>query len=216
MLSEALKLHRRNRGWSLRELAKRSDISASALSKVERGELSLTYDKLQQLAEGLGVDISALFRMDRQDSVREPMTRRSFASARDGETVTTNNYVYRFVHTDIAKKAFNPIVAEIRARSLQDFGPLVVHPGEEFTHVIEGAVTLITEHYSPLRMVAGESVYFDSGMPHAYLNSGDGVARVLCICSERSTIDEASDQPTAAASAGQDATHVLRGSREFI
>ena len=72
----------------------------------------------------------------------------------------------------------------LRAKSLEQFGELVRHSGEEYTYVLEGRVVLHTEFYDPKVMEVGESVYIDSNMGHAYL-AGDGCdeAVVLCVCS---------------------------------
>ena len=73
--------------------------------------------------------------------------------------------------------------ADVRARSLEEFGELVRHPGEEFAYVLEGAVYLHTSLYTPVRLNVGDSIYFDSGMAHAYLKADSGPCRVLSICS---------------------------------
>jgi uncharacterized cupin superfamily protein len=73
-------------------------------------------------------------------------------------------------------------VAEIKARSLAEFGELVVHPGEELAFVLEGTVDLYTALYAPVRLNVGDSIYFDSGMGHAYIAVGEGACRVLSIC----------------------------------
>ena len=57
------------------------------------------------------------------------------------------------------------------------------HTGEEFALVLEGAVELHTELYAPARLEAGDSIYFDSTMGHAYLAAAPGRCRVLAVCS---------------------------------
>src|SRR5690348_8002952 len=56
-----LKRLRRERGWPLAELSKRSGLPTSTLSKVENGKMSLTYDKLARISEGLGIEIASIF-----------------------------------------------------------------------------------------------------------------------------------------------------------
>ena len=76
------------------------------------------------------------------------------------------------------------MLARLRVKSLEEFGDLVRHSGEEYTYVLEGRVVLHTEFYDPLTLEVGESVYIDSNMGHAYV-VGDGCreAAVLCLCS---------------------------------
>ena len=60
-LGTALRSIRKERDWSLADMATATGLSVSSLSKIENGQRSLTYDKLVQLAESLSVDISRLF-----------------------------------------------------------------------------------------------------------------------------------------------------------
>ena len=48
-------------GLTLAETSARTRLAVSTLSKVENGQLSLTYNKLVQLSEGLEIDISTFF-----------------------------------------------------------------------------------------------------------------------------------------------------------
>lgn len=77
-----------------------------------------------------------------------------------------------------------PIRARIEAASLEAFGPLERHGGEEFLIVLEGTVEVRTEHFAPVTLRRGEGVYLDSGMGHAYLSAGETDAEVLCVCTE--------------------------------
>jgi transcriptional regulator with XRE-family HTH domain len=60
-LGKRLRDHRRQRGWTLQQMAAATGVAISTLSKVERGHMSPTYDKLLQLSRGLGVDIAEFF-----------------------------------------------------------------------------------------------------------------------------------------------------------
>src|SRR4030095_7593505 len=52
----------RNReGWTLKQMSEKSGIPVSTLSKVEHDRLTLTYDKLYQVAQRLGMRMSELF-----------------------------------------------------------------------------------------------------------------------------------------------------------
>ena len=60
-LGAALKALRLQKGWTLAEVSRRTGFSVPTLSKVENDKLSLTYDKLIRVSEGMEVDISQLF-----------------------------------------------------------------------------------------------------------------------------------------------------------
>jgi transcriptional regulator with XRE-family HTH domain len=176
-----LKEQRLSRGWTLAEVSERTGLPVSTLSKVENDKISLTYDKLVRLSQGLEIDISLLF--GGADAPQRSVSgRRSVTRAHEGRSIETSNYGHRYVAADLLNKSFIPVVAEIRARTLEEFGELVRHPGEEFAYVLEGTVDLHTSLYAPVRLNAGDSIYFDSGMGHAYIAASEGVCRVLSIC----------------------------------
>lgn len=195
-LGPALRGLRRRNHWTLSEVAQKTGLSISTLSKAERNQLSLTYDKLVQLAQGLDVDITTFFDGETSEaSSGLPASRRSINRVDDGQVIDTDNYHHVYLSTDLLRKKFVPLVADIRARSLQEFGDMVQHAGEEFAYVLEGTVEVHTEHYAPAVLKAGESIYFDSHMAHAYIARGAGRCRVLSICSApESTLKEAMNQ----------------------
>lgn len=179
---ESLRAIRLRRGWTLAEVSDRTGLPVSTLSKIENGKMSLTYDKLSRISAGLEIDIAQLFSRE----VATPVAtggRRSITRAGEGRAIETEHYGHLYPAADLLNKRFVPIVAEIRARSLQEFGDFIRHPGEEYAYVIEGAIELHTELYAPTRLETGDSIYFDSSMGHAYIAAAPGRCRVLSICS---------------------------------
>jgi hypothetical protein len=85
--------------------------------------------------------------------------------------------------TELLNKRLIPIIVDIRARSLEEFGELVRHSGEEYVYVLEGEIEVHTSAYAPVRLKAGDSIYFDSTMGHAYIAASSGPCRVLGVCS---------------------------------
>jgi transcriptional regulator with XRE-family HTH domain len=179
-----LREERLRRGWTLGEVGARTGLPVSTLSKIENDKISLTYDKLARLSQALEIDISRLF--GGQDAPQETVSgRRSITRANAGRSIDTENYGHRYLAADLLNKSFIPVVAEIRTRSLQEFGELITHEGEEFAYVLEGAVDLYTSMFAPVRLNVGDSIYFDSAIGHAYLAASDGPCRVLSICTGR-------------------------------
>lgn len=180
----ALRSLRLQKGWTLAEVSERTGLPVSTLSKIENGKMSLSYDKLARLSTGLDVDIGALFSQGRPaPPVNAFHGRRSITRAGDGRAIETSTYGHLYPASDLLHKRFVPIVAEVRARSLEAFGEMIRHPGEEYAFVLEGVVELHTDLYAPVRLETGDSIYFDSGMGHAYIAASEGPCRLLSICS---------------------------------
>jgi transcriptional regulator with XRE-family HTH domain len=183
-LGAALRGLRARNGWTLAHVSDRTGLSITTLSKVENDRISLSYDKLVRLSEGLEIDIEELFALPGQHAGQAVVSgRRSVNPAGGGTLVATRNYDYRYLSSDLVHKKFIPIETDIRARTLEEFGPLVKHTGEEFIYVLEGEIEVHTELYAPFVLKAGESVYLDSSMGHAYLAKTEHLCRIIGVCS---------------------------------
>jgi transcriptional regulator with XRE-family HTH domain len=180
----ALRQVRTQKGLTLAEVSRRTGLPLSTLSKVENDKMSLTYDKLVRISDGLEIDLERLFVSDSAQALQAtPTGRRSIARVDDGSAIETPEYRYLYPAADVLHKRFVPIIIEARARSIEEFGELSRHHGEEYVYVLEGVVELHTDLYAPTRLAAGESIYYDSGMGHAFIAVSPGVCRFLSICS---------------------------------
>lgn len=183
-LGSLLRGLRTRNGWTLKEMSDRSGIPVSTLSKVEHDRLTLTYDKLQAATQKLGIRMSDLF-ADSADAPETAVTaRRSIGTNDRAIQVTTPNYDYHYLCPELRRKRMIPILTNIRAKTVEEFGDLVRHPGEEFIYVLKGRIEVHTEFYEPEVLDEGESIYLDSQMGHAYIVAeGCEEASVLGICS---------------------------------
>lgn len=175
----------RNReGWTLKQMSAKSGIPVSTLSKVEHDRLTLTYDKLYQLSQRLGMRMSELFAESDETAATPVMARRSLGDLDNAVRVETPNYDYHYLCTELRRKRMIPVITTIRARTSEQFGELVHHAGEEFVYVLRGRVEVNTEFYDPVTLEEGQSIYIDSSMGHAYL-AADGCdeAEVLAVMS---------------------------------
>lgn len=181
---EALKQLRVEKGWTLADLSDRTGLPASSLSKMENGKTALTFDKLLKFSEALGVDLSALFSADAMPTSAkyENATRRSIARVGEGEVIETPRGNYLYLAPELLHKRFIPIVGDVLATDISTYGEYSKHEGEEFVYVLSGTLELHTEMYTPAVLEVGDSVYFDSGMRHAYIAAGGSPCRILSIC----------------------------------
>lgn len=168
-LADRARALRRARGWTLMQLSARTGLAPSTLSKVENRLMSLTYANLRKLSDGLGVDIADLFTAESR-----PLTSQRVCVTRSGEEVLHESaqYLHAYHGTPLTGRAFAPSVTRLRIRSLQEFGPLLRHPGQEFVYVLSGRVRLVTEDDTDITLRRGDSAYFDCSRAHAFLDCG--------------------------------------------
>jgi transcriptional regulator with XRE-family HTH domain len=173
---------RRSRAWNLAELSKRSGIALSTLSKVENGDLSLNYERLQHVAAAFEMSLADFLSDPGGGAAPDPGTARiSWARRGSGAEVETAGYRDFYLCENLLMKRMQPIMARCKARTLGEFGPLLRHQGEEFIMVIKGKIAVHTEFYGVEVLDEGEGVYLDSRMGHAYLNAGEGEAWICSV-----------------------------------
>lgn len=183
-LGRLLRGLRMRNDWTLKEMSERTGIPLSTLAKVEHDRLTLTYDKLQQLSDRLRIRMSELFADPEEGPEPAVTARRSIGRLDRAVRVTTPNYDYYYLCAELRRKRMIPVFTRVRAKTVDQFGDLVHHAGEEFVYVLEGSVEIHTEFYDPVVLHAGESIYLDSNMGHAYV-AADGCEEtvLLGVCS---------------------------------
>jgi len=192
---EHIRSVRKRLGLTLAQVGERTGLAVSTLSKLEKGNVSLSYDKLMLLSRGLGVDMAELLH-DVQGSRPAPSGggRRVVHRAGDGQFVDTQSYKQTYLASELLNKRFTPLVVEVRARTLEEFkaefGDLIRHPGEEFSYVLEGEVAFHSELYAPVILKPGDSIFFDSEMGHAYLKASEATCRLVATCAPRNGHDD--------------------------
>jgi transcriptional regulator with XRE-family HTH domain len=151
-------------------------VSRSALSKIENGLMSPTFDVLQKIVRGLRIDLAELFGNPPAPSAngRRALTRRD-----EGRRHAYRGYQMEVLATELAHKAMLPFRIRISAHTLDAFDDWGRHEGEEFLYVISGSVCLYSELYAPTHLNAGDSLYFDSRTGHAAISTSEEDAEVL-------------------------------------
>lgn len=183
-LGRVLRSLRTRNQWTLKEMSDRTGIPLSTLAKVEHDRLTLTYDKLLQLSERLKIRMSDLF-AEPVEAPAQPVTaRRSVGRMDRAIRVNTPNYDYYYLCAELRRKRMIPILTHVRAKSVEEFGELVHHSGEEYIYVLSGKIEVHTEFYDPIVLDTGESLYIDSNMGHAYVVAeGCEEATAIGVCS---------------------------------
>lgn len=185
-LGGRLRQLRKQRRWTLNDVSARTGLAVSTISKTERGEMSLTYDKFMRLAQGLGLDVNELF----SPSGRS-FSAGSHAITRFGDekSYETENYVYDMLCAELRHKHMVPMHGRIKAHHIREFKEIVSHPGEEFVYVLSGVLTVHLEGREAMDLTPGDSIYFDSGLGHAYVSAGKEDAEMLVVTWQPEGID---------------------------
>ena len=186
-LGSVIRRIRFERDWTLAQMSAATGIPLSSLARIERDQASLTYDKLLQLSERLEIGLLELFSMPSAPESPGATGRRSVSSEANTITVPSRNYEDSYLCNDLRTKVMTPIIVDVKASSIEEFGPLTVHDGEEFVYVISGSIVVHTSFYEPTQINAGGGHYLDSQMGHAYVRAdGCDSAVILTVCASKS------------------------------
>ncbi|MER2533871.1 MAG: XRE family transcriptional regulator [Rhizobiaceae bacterium] len=177
-IGHRLKMLRSERRWNLTEAGQRTGIAHSTLSKIERNELSPTLGTIQKLADGFGVEITALLA---SDHIMPALGRRSVTRSGDGTALVTGTCRNGWIASDISKKKMLPFKTRVTSHDVNDYSEWQTHSGEIFVYVLSGTLVVYSEYYEPLTLEEGDSVYYDAKMGHKWISSSEADAEVLWI-----------------------------------
>jgi transcriptional regulator with XRE-family HTH domain len=207
-IGERLMELRKKRKLSMRELAERSGASTSLISQIETGKTNPTVAKLQNLATALGVPVNYFF--DTHDEPPPDPQALGAAAAREeegpvgvvvGAPAANGVPVHSGVPLDVVRGydrdtielsdgvtwerltphgragiEFLEVTYEMNANS----GPLASHYGEEFVLVLQGALE-VEFAFNRVVLNAGDSLVFDSTVPHRVTSVGDVAMKALWV-----------------------------------
>lgn len=163
-----LKDLRRDRGLTLTQLAERTGISLSTLSRLESGQRKPTLELLLPLAKAHGVQLDDLVGAPTTGDPRIHM--RPFQ--RHGQTFIP---LTRDLGGLQAYKQIRPVDPDADRPLHQR-----VHEGYEWLYMLAGRLRLALGPHDFV-IGPGEAVEFDTRVPHAFVNPGPDVAEFLGI-----------------------------------
>jgi transcriptional regulator with XRE-family HTH domain len=169
-IGDKLRTLRLKKKMGLVELGRHTGLSPALLSKIERGLMFPTLPTLLRIALVFGVGLEFFFAGARD----KPLV----AVVRKGGRVQlpdrpgAREVAYRFESLDYpaTERRFNCYYAEFFPVAPDRLRPHD-HPGVEFIYAIQGTLSVHVgneEH----ALEAGDSLYFDATIPHAYRRSG--------------------------------------------
>mgnify|MGYP002639764108 CR=1 FL=1 len=178
-LGEKVREIRQSHNWTLDEASKRTGLAKSSISKIENEQVSPSFDVVQKLAAGLGIDIPQLFKSSDKPLISG---RRSCTLKDHGKYQPTATYEHELLATELSNKRMVPFKSIVRARTFDDFADWVRHSGEEFLLVLSGSITFFSEFYEPISLQTGDSIYYDAGMGHVCVSESEQDAQILWVC----------------------------------
>ena len=179
-IGSEIKKRRLAKNWTLEELSVLSGVSIAAISKIEKGQSSPSFDTILKITRPLQVNFVEM--LDGKSDSSSISARLISTSKTEIEHYSTNFYDYHVHSAALKQKLMVPLQMTIRTREVPPLEDWSTHGGEEFVLVLKGELELHSEQYATKKLKEGESCYFDSTMPHAFVSATEQPTEIISIC----------------------------------
>ena len=181
IVGEKIKSLRESRSISMEDLAQRSGLALEQIERIEDNIDLPSLAPLIKIARVLGVRLGTF--LDDQDETGPAICRKAEA----GDTISfSNNAIQSRKHMEYhslakakADRHMEPFIIDVDATDDIDF-VLSSHEGEEFIFVMEGVMEVCYGKNTYL-LEAGDSIYYDSIVPHHVHGYRGQAAKILAV-----------------------------------
>jgi transcriptional regulator with XRE-family HTH domain len=203
-----LRAERESRGLSLRELARRVELSASALSQIETGRSRPSVSTLYAIVSELGMSLDELFGGTSRETTAATSPPAQDGDSQDGRGRTADSAEEagpvqraatrqalelesgvrweRLTATPNPDVDFLYLTYEVGGTSSTD--GLIRHSGIEYGLILSGRLT-VTVGFDSYELEAGDAISFPSTTPHRLSNEGDAPVEAVWFVIGRGSAD---------------------------
>jgi transcriptional regulator with XRE-family HTH domain len=186
VVGQRLRDLRTKRDLSIRGLAARSKLAINTLSMIENGKTSPSVSTLQILARALEVPITDFFE---QGAVEKKVV---YVEGQERPSIMVDTTRLEHLGKNLAGNAVQPFVVTLQPGSSSG-NSTIVHTGHEFVFCLCGQVLYtIEDHTYPLK--PGDSIVFESHLPHNWQNKGYEPAQLILVLIPSDTRDTPADR----------------------
>ncbi len=186
-IGKKIKKLRLEKGLTLQELSEKTGLSKGLISQIENEQVSPPISTLMKIANGLNVEISYFFEQDEPtEKITVVRKNERISSGRRGIKGNINiGYSYELLAHKRPHKHMEPFLVTFEPKERDDV-IMFNHEGEEFHFVLEGKLEMIAENHEPIILEEGDSLYFDSSIPHGFRGLEGKPAKTLTIVFQKS------------------------------
>ncbi len=176
-LGNKIKVQRKKKLYTLKDLSDKTGLSTGFLSQLERGLTTVALDSLGRIAEALDVDIS--FFIPPKSTSPATITR---SYERRLLQVLDNRFIHYSMENGSEDTVLLPRVIEILPAIEQGREEVEIyqHEGEEFIYVLEGVLTLKLGSETS-QLFPGDSAHYKSTTPHNWENKTNRNVKLLAV-----------------------------------
>ncbi len=177
-LATNLRAWRAKRGWTLAELARRSDLSKGMLVQIEQAQTNPSIATLCKLANALGVALPRLVELEDEPEVRR-VGQEDVAWLWRGRSRVSAAGLVAGIEVPVPVELW-----EWRIGARDGYDAVAHPPGtREIIYVLEGAATISVGGVD-VALATGEAAVFRADRPHRYASAGSEATRFVMVVME--------------------------------
>lgn len=176
-IGATIRKQRQARGFSVRELARLTGFSPSAISQIETGKSVPNILTMKAIADALGISVVSFLLDDLESKISlvKPAERRRLIR----NATPTGELIEEFL---VRGRNFQMEPALIVVPPRADSGKAISHPGEELIYVLGGQLQYSLEGVREYELEQGDSFYYPCTIPHRWFNPSETTeARFLIV-----------------------------------
>jgi len=165
-IGKELKRIRKEQNITLDLLSKKAGVSPGLISQIERGKTCPTVVTLWKILKPLNISIGRfLTRSEKQKKIVVKKNERKLMNLSNSEAI------YELLTPDLdGEIEFIKVILKPGMKNKKD--GLISHEGEECGIVINGNLKIILDN-KEYNLEEGDSIRFNSSIPHVFINTGD-------------------------------------------
>jgi transcriptional regulator with XRE-family HTH domain len=181
VFGQKLKALRIDRKLLLSKVAHATGLTGATLSRIENNKLAPTYAVVMRLLEYFNLDWADLIPAAKDDD--KP---KFLSTSIDGNEVSVGLKTARrlYPHGQNIPFPLQSFILDISPKRTGDY-KLFGHAGVEHCFVIAGTLRFQSQDRAAVDLKAGESILFDSRIPHAYTSANDKPVKILIVSTFR-------------------------------
>ena len=169
---------RREKGMTLADLSKKSDVALATLSRIENGKMTGTLESHINICKALDITLADLYRdLPAAHKVVEIQSKRS----RSEVFVHDKRSAAEMLASNILGKKMMPLLIKIQAGGATHVEETKTGI-EKFIYVVSGKVEA-TVGAQKFALGKGDTLYFEASLPHYFKNTGREESHIICVTS---------------------------------
>ena len=144
--------------------------------QLESGEIDIPVSVLHKLARAFDIEVTTLL------SGEEPRMH-AYTLTRKGHGIEMERrqaYKYQALAANFINRKADPFIVTVEPKPEEENVDFSTHPGHEFDLVLKGTLNFYLNN-KKMVLNEGDSIYFDSSLPHGMKAAGDQACEFLAV-----------------------------------